>query len=375
MRRALAAAIIITGLHILIMMKPRTHAVVIALYLMWGCRSDAGLSTFISGDTVTIVGEVSGCVDCVLFDSLYTIGTTLSDNALSIWTNVAVGDGFVVAAPLLVPAAIAVFTADGSAHKIIERNGEGPGEFKDITDIAVDRLGRIYVLDRGTGRVTVLNRDFSVRRSITPQLDARTILIVRDSTLALTGIQSRGIEMGRPVHFLDAEGKITTSAGAMMGPYRADRAYKMYRRTAGRFDGTIAIAKAYEYEIELVRPDSTSLLIRREVAWFPAWDSATAAPSASVGSVWFGPNNTLWTTVGRREGGPTSSDDLAAVNDQLDFLIEVFDVATGRLIASQWHRDDLILGSSGLLLAARQNDDGLIFFVVYRPTLASGGQS
>lgn len=66
------------------------------------------------------------------------------------------------------------FTRDGRLAYSTGRPGGGPGEFRRIRDLAVDDSGRVWVLDRGNSRITILDRTGAERTHFRLEQAARS---------------------------------------------------------------------------------------------------------------------------------------------------------------------------------------------------------
>lgn len=89
------------------------------------------------------------------WETAFGVGGTLHDTLLQAPSRLAADDsGVVVLDPH--PGRILRFAADGAHRWSFGRKGRGPGELRSPRDVAMDREGRIWLLDVGNQRVTVV---------------------------------------------------------------------------------------------------------------------------------------------------------------------------------------------------------------------------
>jgi hypothetical protein len=88
------------------------------------------------------------------------------------------------------------FHVDGRFRWTFGREGEGPEEFKSVSDMEIDREGAVWLLDRGVGRVTIVGPDgrlvdhiplsITFRNASLGAMPVRDILPLSGDTLAIS---------------------------------------------------------------------------------------------------------------------------------------------------------------------------------------------
>lgn len=93
--------------------------------------------------------------------------------------------GDLLVAPTSDPARMLVLPRDGTAARTVGRLGDGPGEFRDVSDLVLGRGDTVYVLNRGS--VTVLGPGHDFVRSIPPPrgVRARKMISLANGDLVL----------------------------------------------------------------------------------------------------------------------------------------------------------------------------------------------
>lgn len=141
------------------------------------------------------------------WDTVYSVGGTLQDSLLLKPRLLAARQGLLYLYDY-VDAQIKAFDAAGDLRWRFGNRGRGPGEFTNALDLEVASDGTVWVLDSGTGRITVISPNGSLRRMI--QVSAARIKDVVPATneLIVTSVS--------PDHFLlviDSLGQVVNRVG------------------------------------------------------------------------------------------------------------------------------------------------------------------
>ncbi len=115
---------------------------------------------------------------------------------------------------------IKVFGLDGSYVRTIGRAGEGPGEFSQPWQIAVDPSDSLYVWDAGHSRILVFSPDHQFTRSflISPAWVVASMEVPAPDRLLLAAF---GTGETLPIKVLDKDGAVLREAGALRKVGRA----------------------------------------------------------------------------------------------------------------------------------------------------------
>ena len=247
------------------------------------------------------------------------------------------GEFFV--APTVDPGAIAKYDHRGAFIRAIGRRGGGPGEFDDISALAVSPQDSLYVMHHDR-RMSVLGSDGSFVRTTTVQaLAARSeFLVAREEQVVVVG------SAARKLYLLHADGSVLRSYQAPNSGGFEER----YDVLAARGYGELWAAPPFRYELD--RFDSAGTWRGRYVRrlpWFPEEPRRGISP-ARVEAISPADGSRLWILLSRPnpawvpprrpsiERGESRPVQLsgAQVVDRYDHVLELFDPATGRVITS-----------------------------------------
>jgi hypothetical protein len=151
-----------------------------------------------------------------------------------------------VAAPLHEPGSIAVFDHTGAFLRVVGSRGSGPREFAHISSLSAVHGDTILVVDRGNGRVAVLDPDFTIARTFLLRGPAYD-MVQGESDALIARIRAAGVP--QPLHFIGSDGRIIQS----FGPRANDAAGALHDRELVLIpekDLIVAIGKL-RYEIEV----------------------------------------------------------------------------------------------------------------------------
>jgi len=129
--------------------------------------------------------------------------------------------------------------------------GQGPGEFQNMTSMALDALGNVYVYDSQNKRITTLNADGVYQHSISMKLWARSLDLINNETFLLTEVKM-GFT-GAIGHLYDLEGNFISTlpeSYEMKSPdIPAGTNVSLGERFQVLNDGNIYLATPHPYEI------------------------------------------------------------------------------------------------------------------------------
>ena len=164
-------------------------------------------------DTVTVSGEVT-CSACVItFDTVVTIGGLDGPGLHQItqYADVAVDRrGRIYVVDFMQPE-IAVFDATGEFIRTLGRRGEGPGEYRDVAHINTGPE-YIHVFDRYRGR-TLLDHDLNVVDMHRFPADVVETFVTDSDEVVWVGDVPTSASVGHRIHTLGPTGEIRSFGG------------------------------------------------------------------------------------------------------------------------------------------------------------------
>lgn len=275
------------------------------------------------------------------------------------------------------PRLIAVYDSTGRLERLLGRKGPGPGEFMEIGAAGFLPGDTLLVGDGRNGSISVFtpgSHEF-VRSYQANRNDAR-FRIERDGLFLPRGlVGGREGVTGYSLRWQSWDGRVTPVAPFM--PPERIRTYE--RADSGRF----WIAHSGSYEISLVTGDSVVRTIRRVVDWFPTDTTRSAAigkrpfiadmQQDDEGLLWvlLRRPNPSWTGVPLSTNRPIDARRLPPVGEVYVGVIDVFDPASGDLIASIDVPGDMMdfLGPGRLYQRTDADSSGAILLQVWRARL------
>lgn len=242
---------------------------------------------------------------------------------------------------------IQVYGADGEHLASIGREGEGPGEFRNVSDIEVGDADSLYAFDLLNRTVSVFDPDHAFVRSdrlrITPNIYMESVGRGR-FVIASWGRTPERI--GFPLHRLGPEGRVEASFGPETQEFRPDQASRVM--VAAADSGRVWVGEAHRYSLELWDAFEGRQLreLRREVEWFPTGSPLyrpsvdEPPPSRLVGLAYDGQGR-VWTRISVadsrwREAVEEGRGGYAEVTDSerySDTIVEILDAVTGQPLA------------------------------------------
>ncbi len=295
-------------------------------------------------------------------------------------------------APTAEPWSIAVYDAGGRFSKLIGRRGEGPGEYQFIMRVLTLPGDSMLVIDVGNGRITLLSPDHQPVRTIRMPGYITDVVPLRDGTMIAHGRVATAEGIGFPLHLLSRDGSVIRSFGSVRPEARRDRPQAGIRKIAAANAGEVWSRHMDRYEIDLYSVDGVLLRsIRRDVEWYRPYDYRPGTPRTppmpvAVG-IWQDGPGRLWTMsripsdswrVDRRYPGqperPIPPFDKYA--HEFETVLEVFDAATGNLLASE-RVPQFMMGSvgGGMVYSLRATNDGDLRVDVWEVAVSACGGS
>lgn len=168
------------------------------------------------------------------------------------------------------PFAFRLFGRDGRFEGKVGREGDGPGEFRRISEVVEwgDGLG---VYDSETGRFNLLSKDFEFTGSV-PFGSLIRLVSVSDTILVANALFAPAAAEGHVVHVLDRAGRPSVSFGGDQRPLDLRPGPSaMHRLVAGAGDGA-SVWVAAPGAFRLQRYDLTGNLLQTvepSADWFP----------------------------------------------------------------------------------------------------------
>lgn len=279
-----------------------------------------------------------------------------------------------------------VYDSSGSFLQLLGSVGDGPGEYRRPTVIAITDGDTVNVFDRQTGRLTVLSELEFVRSEVG---------VVRISSAVQTEHGALAVNNarfpGQPLSYLDRNGQPVRSFGPRTpAPIPPDEYLRIRRVLAPTVDGQLWSARQY-FKYELTLWDSTGTAVRTlspDADWFPNYDSLLSPspgviPSPSIkgalvdnqGHIWIlGSAASVDWTAGLGGQRTVENQTIYEVTDWskvYDGIIDVIDAADGTHVDRlRLERQHLLLAiAPGYFGAVRETPLGWILIDVYRVDL------
>lgn len=276
---------------------------------------------------------------------------------------------------------ILVYDSDGNLASVWGRQGDGPGEYRNIGQLLMLRGDSLGVLDQSNSRLTVLNADGSIARTkllpISPY--PHRIVEIDDGTLVVAGGEHTAAASGYVMHLVRTDGSASPFVPA--GMVLRSRPSASQRRLAA--DGmTVWAARPDRYELTQHGADGVSLrVLKREVDWFPdretegAMDFAREPPAPYLADVRVDEEGFIWTMVRLADAEWAPVEDVASVVDErrYDSIVEVLDPDRGLVLHSQrfpWYGHGFT--NNGQVVSQRKDALGVIVLDVWRPERVTG---
>jgi hypothetical protein len=327
-----------------------------------------------------IVSEVS-CATCELrLSHVASLGAASDEDSPAERLHQVVHDRFgryfVIAG---FPAArILVYGADGQISAVWGRQGDGPGEFRNIKQLLMLRGDSLAAVDSNNRRLTVLETDGAMARTQDLPLDPFRVGQFSDGSLVVSGFQYTPDGIGFPTHRILSDGSSMplepASAILRTRPSAA-------QRLIGEAGTTAWVARPDRYELTEYSSRGARLrLIKRSAEWFPDRDTegdvnfAKEPPAPFLRDIHVDEQGLLWimTALAAEDWQPVSAvGSFASWGRHFDSILEVIDPLRGTIITSRrlkWYGHGFT--NDGLIVSHREGPFGVLVLDVWRAELA-----
>lgn len=286
-------------------------------------------------------------------------------------------------APTYTPGTISMYGPDGRFRGAFGTEGGGPGEFRGIQNLVVGPGDSLWVVSGG-GRITVVDPEQRIVRSVTADQGAMGILPRSDGTVAVMSMAGGGA----PV--LDATGAEVDRL-ELSTPPADDNPTTGQSGVVALPDGRLVALHATRYRLDVLAPDGSRLrTIDRQAYWFPSLELASeqeamqhiqearttamtfgAAPTAA-GEVWVLAQRVNMTSVrdlfAAFQSGAMTQAPVLDMNELLDPVLELVDVDAGQVVATGGSTSRLLtsLMDGEHVVGVRELEDGIIVLDLWR---------
>lgn len=180
--------------------------------------------------------------------------------------------------------------------------GEGPGEYRDASALALGAGDTLYVLDRIQRRLTVLDPAYRLVRAI--RLSSSGFdLVVLPRVIVLNSHDQSPSRVGLPFHRYDHAGRELPAFGSASVVILPEGIPLLRRLAESRRGGVWAAPLWGRYTIEhYTQSGELTERFARSPSWFPKLDripamSSTAPPPSAVNSLAEDNGGLLWVTL------------------------------------------------------------------------------
>lgn len=320
-------------------------------------------------DTLDIPAAVA-CDGCrIHLDSVVVLGDETGEGFVDATNEVAAGRELFFVVHRVVSDGIKVFKRDGSFLATIGRQGDGPGEYRDIRALWVAPGDTLHVIDAGSLRRTLLSPGLEVVG--TQRLPGRVrhygYVGLRDGTAVLAAIAPDSVGQLRLLHRLSRDGTPLYSLGAPMGGQNESNTppTALVRIPVETKDGSILVSHGNDFFLEAYGDEGTlESVLRfsdREFLELVPGEGLFPAYQPWIQDLWVDEADRLWVMM--RVGDPDWEDGVERVGvgfgrrpsvEMVDYdsfwdtVIEVIDLEKGEAIARRRFEKNLIkfLGSN-----------------------------
>ena len=162
------------------------------------------------------------------------------------------------------------YDTNGNFLKSLEvKRGEGPREASYVHKLAVTQKGRVFALDRNTGKTLIFDEELEFVRSFKTDFRTIDILPYSEEEFIIFGIKDENV-----FHIFDREGNLLESFGETFEipseylEYRNVPLVKLPRRADITRDGRIYLVNLHKYEIRVYEDKKVHHVINEESEFF-----------------------------------------------------------------------------------------------------------
>jgi hypothetical protein len=220
--------------------------------------------------------------DCrIVFEHVVTLGTLDGPGSLpgEIRRVARDRDGIYYVVPWREPL-IHRFAPDGTPLGSFGREGDGPGEFRSISDISF-RGDSLLVWDRGNVRLTVFDGSLDLVRTMTFPGRFEAAEALAGGGYVVNGLLAGGSDDWAPLHLLDADGEHARSFGDPV----TDRGMypRRWMRTLASHGDSVWSVDMTEYRLRHWDADGTRLLeLVRIAPWLTPYGDGSWSPDRPI---------------------------------------------------------------------------------------------
>lgn len=321
----------------------------------------------------TIIRDAPSCATCRVDARLIaTLGAPSDSGTLGLHSSVVRDSRGVFYAIVEEPGMVAVYDATGRFLRTVGRRGEGPGEFRSVSTIAVDAGDSLYVFG---ARISVFSPTgrFVRTRAIPGSFQVRAAAILPVGAVLMQGMMNSRGKIGMPFHILRPGEDTVASFGGAPSERFVWNVYDASRRIAVRDNATFLAARLPRYQLEQWTFDGKlTRVMERQADWFVAWqwdpqrpdDARVAKPNPHIAGLALDANGVAWVATqvadAKWTAAPPSEKPISAAEyaRAIDTMVEAIDVNTGRLRASRRFDGPLWMTGANLGLEYVEDRDG-----------------
>lgn len=281
-------------------------------------------------------------------------------------------------------AGISVYDSSGTLLRVFSRRGQGPGEHESARVVVATRGDTVHLFDNALRRYTVFSPSYDYVRSLPYPGRVWQAVEMSDGSLAVNADFSTPDRVGFPLHRLNRDGSIAQSYGTEVEVYRADSDFLLLRYISVADRDRIWAVSWVHYQPTLWSPDQKVAELQRLASWFPPvetprYPGLNQPPTPWVHGIWMDrERQQLWTMLrvpdakwapqpGAQAGHSGRARPVIRWDREYDTIVEVIDLATGRLLATQRYDEALWqLVPGGYVTRYREAPDGEPFLDVWQ---------
>lgn len=313
-----------------------------------------------------VVEAQARCAPCsVSFEHLADIG--FHDMAAPITSEFAalyaLRDGQYLSIDRSAPGTLRFHNGTGAVVRVLEADGQGPGEYRGIHQVAWTDDGYL-IYDVAQSRLTWVDEGFHFRRSVPATFSAWRMFMLPDGRAVMNTLVPEHAPAGHMLHVRPLEGPTHAAFGGQGRPVdmRRDRA-SLSRVITVDSEGNIWSAMTNDYRLTRFSPAGDTLsAFEYERDWFDPWtarnmpnDLRSGPPSTFTQDALIDADGLLWLVFHEAardwRQAVTEADSPTGYPDRRrmwDTVIEVIDPSSGGLVASARYPEALMaVGASG----------------------------